>query len=113
MVKVSLFLVKQNAMNAHGGREVGLHVFLMSALMKANSQIHAPAALNPGNRPQNSMIGRLGGPQTRSGLYKGKTNVLPLSATESPFVGCSAQSLVTILTELCVQNFIWQTPSSE
>ena len=99
-------------MSAHGGREVGLHVFVMSALMKANRQIHAPAALNPGNRPQNSMTGRLGGLQTRSGLYKGKTNVLPMPATESPFPGCSALSLVTILTELCMENFVWQTPSS-
>jgi hypothetical protein len=71
-------------MNAHGGREVGLHVFLTSALMKANSQIYAPAALNPGNRQQNSKIGRLGGLQTRFGLYKGKTNVLPVAAAVQP-----------------------------
>jgi len=36
--------------------------------MKVSGQLHAPAALAPGKDPRFPMVGRLGGPQSRSGI---------------------------------------------
>jgi hypothetical protein len=94
------------AITAYGGREVELHVFLTSALMKANSQFHAPAALNPGNRLQNSVMGDWVGSRRGQGCTKERQMYCLCQRTESPFLGCSAHRLVTILTELWMKNFI-------
>jgi hypothetical protein len=38
-------------MKAYGGVNVKIHIFLTSALVGGSGQLHAPAALHPGEKP--------------------------------------------------------------
>jgi hypothetical protein len=38
-------------MKAYGGVDVYIHVYLTSALVEVNCQLHVPAALPPGKEP--------------------------------------------------------------
>jgi hypothetical protein len=96
---------------AYGGREVELHVSLTSALMKANSQFHAPAALNQGNTAE-LRDGRLGRFQTRSGLYKGKTKALVLPANRISIPRLFSPQTGHYTNWAMQENFIWQSYGS-
>jgi hypothetical protein len=49
-VKLSLCLTKHYAMKAYGGVDIWIHIILTSALAGMSGQVHAPAALPPGER---------------------------------------------------------------
>jgi hypothetical protein len=54
-------------MKVYGGVDVKIHISLTSALVGAECQLHALAALPPGKKPQYPLDRRLGGPQRKSG----------------------------------------------
>jgi hypothetical protein len=64
-----------------GGEEARLHSLLTSAEDKG-SQIHAPAALALVKEPRYPLDRSLGGPQSRSGRFVKKKNLLPLPGFE-------------------------------
>jgi len=66
--------------------------------MKANGQLHAPAALFPEKEHMNPLIRRLGGPHSRSGRSSEGKN--------SPVVQPIVQSLPEFMTQL---SFICHT----
>jgi hypothetical protein len=51
--------------------------------LEVSGQLHAPAALPPGKSPRYPFYRRLGGPQSRSGLY-GEAKIFTLSGLELP-----------------------------
>jgi hypothetical protein len=69
-----------------------------------SGQLHAPAALPPGNCPPCQLYRRLGGSQSRSGRYGEERNLLPLPGIEPQFLNRSAHSLIAILTQQEKQN---------
>jgi hypothetical protein len=53
-------------METYGGVDVEIHMFLTSALVGGDGQLHAPAALHPGKGPSRYPLDRrLSGPQSR------------------------------------------------
>jgi hypothetical protein len=63
------------------GVEVQLHRSGPRHKMEVSGQLHAPAALPPGSLRRYQLDRRLGGSQSRSGLYGDK--ILPLSRFET------------------------------
>jgi hypothetical protein len=89
-VKLSLCLIKHNAINTDGGEEVQLHAFLSSALDRGKWSASLPGRFTPGSTYP---LRRLGVPQSRSrNALAGTRIMVPL--------GRSASSVVAIPTEL-------------
>jgi hypothetical protein len=59
--------------------------------MEVSCQLHASAALSPGNEPLDS---RLGWPQDRFECCGGEENILPLSGVELRFLFLTARDVV-------------------
>jgi hypothetical protein len=68
-------------MKTYGGVEVQLQHSRLRHQKQVSGQLHAPAALPPGNHPRYPLERRLGGPQSRSGRC-GEENNLALSGIE-------------------------------
>jgi hypothetical protein len=67
--------------------------------MDASGQLHIPTALTPG-RIARYPLERLGGPQSRSGRYGEKKNLLSVAGNKTGFLGCLELSLVTMSAEV-------------
>jgi hypothetical protein len=61
--------------------------------MEVGGQLHAPSALPPKKEPRCPLERRFYGPQSRSGLYGEKTNLVSLPGIEPWFLSHSALSL--------------------
>jgi hypothetical protein len=59
--------------------------------MEVSGQLHAPAALPPGEDPWHPLNWRLGGPQSRSGRGGEEKNTQPLPRLEPPNIQPVAQ----------------------
>jgi hypothetical protein len=70
-------------MTAYGSVDVQIHIFLTSALVEVNGQLHAPAALPPGKDPTISIASEAGWPpQPIWALWRSK-NLLPYRDSNS------------------------------
>jgi len=88
-----------NVIKAYGGVEVELHSFLNFELDRNELPASPCVHFISGEGYPNNSRRRLGGSQGLSGLFK-KEKFFPLPRNKSQFVGLTAYSLVTVVTEL-------------
>jgi hypothetical protein len=68
--------------------------------MEVSDQLHASAALSPGENPWYPLGRKLGGPQSRSGRCGEEKNPQPLSGLETPIIQPIVQRYTAELSQL-------------